>query len=178
MSTGRVAFLVAAEGIEQAELTVPWEAVEQAGAQPVLLAPASGTVQAFHHLDRGDTFVVDVSVDHADVDDYAALVLPGGVAGPDQLRTDHAAVSFVSDFLASGKPVAALCHAPWTLIEAQGVRGRTLTSWPSLRTDLVNAGATWVDKELVVDENGAGALLTSRNPDDLPAFSKALVERL
>ncbi|HEX8497464.1 MAG TPA: type 1 glutamine amidotransferase domain-containing protein [Actinomycetales bacterium] len=174
----KVAFLVAAEGIEQAELTVPWEAVEQAGAQPVLLAPSSGTVQAFHHLDRGDTFAVDVSVDHADVDDYAALVLPGGVANPDQLRTDEAAVAFVSDFLASGKPVAAVCHAPWTLIEAHGVRGRTLTSWPSLRTDLVNAGATWVDEELVVDENGAGALLTSRNPDDLPAFSKALVDRL
>ena len=174
----KVAFLVAGEGIEQVELTQPWRAVEQAGAQPVLIAPQAGTVQAFNHLDKGDTFTVDVSVDQADIDDYAALVLPGGVANPDVLRQDQTAVAFVSDFVASGKPVAAVCHAPWVLIEALAVRGRTVTSWPSLRTDLVNAGATWVDQEVVVDEIGAGPLITSRNPDDLPAFTKALLERL
>ena len=174
----KVAFLVAGEGIEQVELTQPWQAVEQAGAQPVLIAPQAGTVQAFNHLDKGDTFTVDVPVDQADIDDYAALVLPGGVANPDVLRQDQTAVAFVSDFVASGKPVAAVCHAPWVLIEAQAVRGRTVTSWPSLRTDLVNAGATWVDQEVVVDEIGAGPLITSRNPDDLPAFTKALLERL
>lgn len=174
----KVAFLVSAEGIEQVELTQPWQAVEQAGARPVLIAPKAGTVQAFNHLDKGDTFTVDVSVDQANIDDYAALVLPGGVANPDVLRQDQTAVAFVSDFVASGKPVAAVCHAPWVLIEAQAVRGRTLTSWPSLRTDLANAGATWVDQEVVVDEVGAGPLITSRNPDDLPAFTKALLERL
>lgn len=174
----KVAFLVAGEGIEQVELTQPWRAVEQAGAQPVLIAPQAGTVQAFNHLDKGDTFTVDVPVDQANIDDYAALVLPGGVANPDVLRQDQTAVAFVSDFVASGKPVAAVCHAPWVLIEAQAVRGRTVTSWPSLRTDLVNAGATWVDQEVVVDEIGAGPLITSRNPDDLPAFTKALLERL
>ena len=135
-------------------------------------------MQAFNHFDKGDTFTVDVSVDQANIDDYAALVLPGGVANPDLLRQDQTAVAFVSDFVASGKPVAAVCHAPWVLIEAQAVRGRTVTSWPSLRTDLANAGATWVDQEVVVDEVGAGPLITSRNPDDLPAFSKALLDRL
>ena len=174
----KVAFLVSGEGIEQVELTQPWQAVEQAGARPVLIAPKAGTVQAFNHLDKGDTFTVDVSVDQANIDDYAALVLPGGVANPDLLRQDQTAVAFVSDFVASGKPVAAVCHAPWVLIEAQAVRGRTVTSWPSLRTDLANAGATWVDQEVVVDEVGAGPLITSRNPDDLPAFTKALLERL
>ena len=174
----KVAFLVSGEGIEQVELTQPWQAVEQAGARPVLIAPKAGTVQAFNHLDKGDTFTVDVSVDQANIDDYAALVLPGGVANPDLLRQDQTAVAFVSDFVASGKPAAAVCHAPWVLIEAQAVRGRTLTSWPSLRTDLANAGATWVDQEVVVDEVGAGPLITSRNPDDLPAFAKALLDRL
>ena len=174
----KVAFLVSGEGIEQVELTQPWQAVEQAGARPVLITPKAGTVQAFNHLDKGDTFTVDVSVDQANIDDYAALVLPGGVANPDLLRQDQTAVAFVSDFVASGKPVAAVCHAPWVLIEAQAVRGRTVTSWPSLRTDLANAGATWVDQEVVVDEVGAGPLITSRNPDDLPAFSKALLDRL
>lgn len=174
----RVAFLVAGEGVEQVELTQPWEAVEEAGAQPVLIAPDGGTVQAFNHLDKADTFSVDVLVDEADVDDYAALVLPGGVANPDALRQNQTAVAFVSDFIASGKPVAAVCHAPWVLVEAQAVRGRTLTSWPSLRTDLLNAGANWVDEEVVIDENGPGPLITSRQPDDLLAFGKALVERL
>lgn len=172
--TRRVAFLVAAEGIEQVELTDPWVAVERAGHVPVLVSPESGTVQAFDHLDKADTFDVDVTVADASVDDYAALVLPGGVANPDALRTDEQAVAFVRSFVESGKPVAAICHAPWTLVEADVVRGRTMTSWPSLRTDLRNAGATWQDEEVVVDGN----LITSRNPDDLPAFSRALTEAL
>ncbi|MBM6400628.1 type 1 glutamine amidotransferase domain-containing protein [Phycicoccus sonneratiae] len=170
----RVAFLVATEGIEQVELTEPWNAVEEAGHTPVLVSTESGQVQAFNHLDKGDTFPVDVTVAEAEVGDYDALVLPGGVANPDALRTDADAVSFVRTFVESGKPVAAICHAPWTLVEADVVRGRTLTSWPSLQTDLRNAGATWQDEELVVDDN----LVTSRNPDDLPAFTKALVEAL
>ncbi|WP_377641218.1 type 1 glutamine amidotransferase domain-containing protein [Oryzobacter terrae] len=169
-----VAFLVAPEGIEQVELTAPWEAVEGAGARPVLLSTEGGTVQAFHHLDQGDTFDVDALVGDADVADYDALVLPGGVANPDALRTDEAAVAFVRDFVASGKPVAAICHAPWTLVEADAVRGRAVTSWPSLQTDLRNAGATWTDEEVVVDGN----LITSRNPDDLPAFNRALLDAL
>ncbi|MFL6176753.1 MAG: type 1 glutamine amidotransferase domain-containing protein [Ornithinibacter sp.] len=166
----KVAFLVAPEGIEQVELTGPWEAVEGSGATPVLISTQDGQVQAFNHLDKGDTFDVDVTVASADVADYAALVLPGGVANPDNLRTDPDAVAFVRQFVQSGKPVAAICHAPWTLIEADVVRGRTMTSWPSLQTDLRNAGATWEDREVVVDDN----LITSRNPDDIPAFTREL----
>ncbi len=173
-SVRTVAFLVAPEGIEQVELTEPWKAVEESGARPVLLSTESGTVQAFNHLDKGDTFDVDTVVGDADVADYAALVLPGGVANPDALRTDEGAVAFVRDFVASGKPVAAICHAPWTLIEADAVRGRTVTSWPSLQTDLRNAGATWTDEEVVVDGN----LITSRNPDDIPAFNRALLDAI
>jgi protease I len=170
----KVAFLVAPEGIEQVELTGPWEAVEQSGATPVLISTQDGQVQAFNHLDKGDTFDVDVTVASADVADYAALVLPGGVANPDNLRTDSDAVAFVRQFVQSGKPVAAICHAPWTLIEADVVRGRSLTSWPSLQTDLRNAGATWEDREVVVDDN----LITSRNPDDIPAFTRELTAAL
>ncbi|MFQ6170092.1 type 1 glutamine amidotransferase domain-containing protein [Oryzobacter sp. R7] len=172
--TRTVAFLVAPEGIEQVELTGPWQAVEESGGRPVLLSTEDGEVQAFHHLDRGDTFPVDVVVGDADVADYDALVLPGGVANPDALRTHEEAVAFVRDFVASGKPVAAICHAPWTLVEAGVVGGRTLTSWPSLRTDLRNAGATWQDEEVVVDGN----LVTSRKPDDLPAFNRELLAAL
>ena len=170
----RVAFLVAPEGIEQVELTGPWEAVEQSGATPVLISTQDGTVQAFNHLDKGDTFDVDVVVASAEVADYAALVLPGGVANPDQLRTDQDAVAFVRQFVQSGKPVAAICHAPWTLIEADVVRDRHVTSWPSLQTDLRNAGATWEDREVVVDDK----LITSRNPDDIPAFTRELTAAL
>lgn len=173
-STRTVAFLVAPEGIEQVELTGPWQAVEDAGGRAVLLSTQDGTVQAFHHLDKGDTFPVDVVVGDADVADYDALVLPGGVANPDNLRTDEDAVAFVREFVASGKPVAAICHAPWTLVEAGVVEGRTLTSWPSLQTDLRNAGATWKDEEVVVDGN----LVTSRKPDDLPAFNRELLAAL
>ena len=167
-----VAFLVASEGIEQVELTGPWEAVEKAGGTPRLLSPESGRVQAFNHLDKGDTFEVDETVGKADPASYDALVLPGGVANPDALRTDETAVAFVRDFVESGKPVAAICHAAWTLVEADVVRGRTLTSWPSLQTDVRNAGGTWVDEEVVVDGN----LVTSRKPDDIPAFSRRLTE--
>ncbi|MGZ4494797.1 MAG: type 1 glutamine amidotransferase domain-containing protein [Nocardioides sp.] len=167
-----VAFLVAAEGIEQVELTEPWKAVEQAGGTPKLLSPESGEVQAFNHLDKADTFPVDAEVGSASPAEYDALVLPGGVANPDALRTDKASMDFVKAFVDSGKPVAAICHAPWSLIEAGVLSGRTLTSWPSLQTDLRNAGATWVDQEVVVDGN----LVTSRNPDDLPAFNAKLVE--
>lgn len=173
-STQKVAFLVAMEGIEQVELTEPWKAVEEAGATPVLISTEEGRVQAFNHLDKADTFEVDLTVAEAEVGDFAALVLPGGVANPDTLRTDTDAVSFVRTFVESGKPVAAICHAPWTLVEADVVRERTVTSWPSLQTDLRNAGATWEDRELVVDDN----LITSRNPDDLPAFTSALRDAL
>ena len=169
----RVAFLVAPEGIEQVELTEPWKAVREAGAQPVLLSTQTGSVQAFNHLDKADTFDVDEVVAQADVSDYAALVLPGGVANPDALRMDESAVAFIKSFFDGGKPVAAICHAPWTLVEADVVRGRRVTSWPSLQTDLRNAGATWVDEELVVDGN----LVTSRKPDDLPAFCSAVVSQ-
>jgi protease I len=169
----KIAFAVAPEGIEQVELTEPWKAVEEAGGTPQLVSVESGEVQAFNHLDKADTFSVDATFSDASVDDYDGLVLPGGVANPDALRMDTAAVAFVKSFFAADKPVAAICHAPWTLVEADVVRGRTLTSWPSLQTDLRNAGATWVDDELVRDGN----LVTSRNPDDLPVFCKALVEQ-
>lgn len=170
--TKKVAFLVASEGIEKAELVDPWKAVTDAGHRAVLVSPESGTVQLFEHLDKAETQAVDAEVGSASVDDYDALVLPGGVANPDALRTDDAAVAFVKAFVESGKPVAAICHAPWTLIEADVVRGKRLTSWPSLQTDLRNAGAEWVDEQLVTDQN----LITSRNPDDLPAFIGALLE--
>ena len=171
--TGRtIAFLVAPEGIEQVELTDPWEAVERAGGTPRLLSTTSGSVQAFNHLDKADTFDVDATVADADPDTYDGLVLPGGVANPDALRLDEEAVAFVRSFVEGGHPVAAICHAPWTLIEAGVVDGKRMTSWPSLQTDLRNAGADWVDEEVVVD----GAMVTSRKPDDLPAFNQAMVE--
>ncbi len=166
-----IAFAVANEGIEQVELEQPWAAVKAAGGTPVLISVEKGTAQAFNHLDKGDAFDVDVTFADAEVGDYDGLVLPGGVANPDTLRTDDDAVSFVKGFVDAGKPVAAICHAPWTLIEADVLKGRTLTSWPSLQTDIRNAGATWVDEEVVRD----GALVTSRNPDDLPAFTREMV---
>ncbi|MDQ3503955.1 MAG: type 1 glutamine amidotransferase [Actinomycetota bacterium] len=173
--TGKIiAFLVAGEGIEQVELTEPWQAVKDAGGIPQLVSPESGEVQAYNHLDKADTFPVDIVSDAADPLGYDGLVLPGGVANPDALRTDAGAVAFA--FFDAGKPVAAICHAPWTLIEADVVRGRTLTSWPSLQTDLRNAGATWVDEPVVVDSEGPNTLITSRKPDDLMAFNEALLE--
>ena len=164
-----IAFLVAQEGAEQVELTEPWKSVEACGGNPVLVSTDSGTVQAFNHLDKAETQKVDVEVSKANVDDYAALVLPGGVANPDALRLDEDAVTFVKNFVASGKPVAAICHAPWVLVEADVVRGKRLASFPSLQTDIRNAGGHAVDEEVVVDKN----LITSRSPEDLPAFSAA-----
>jgi protease I len=169
----RIAFL-ATEGVEQVELTEPWKAVEAAGGTPKLISLEDGDVQGFNHLDRADTFSVDETVAGADASSYDALVLPGGVANPDALRMDDDAVAFVRAFFEQSKPVAAICHAPWLLIEAEVVEGRRLTSWPSLETDLRNAGAEFVDEEVVVDQG----LVTSRKPDDLPAFCAKLVEEV
>ncbi|MGW2154957.1 type 1 glutamine amidotransferase domain-containing protein [Nonomuraea sp. NPDC001699] len=171
-----IAFLVAPEGVEQVELTEPWKAVKQAGGTPRLVSTSSGKIQAFNHLDKADTFTVDATVDDAAPGDFDALLLPGGVANPDFLRTAPPAVEFARAFFDAGKPVAAICHAPWTLIEADVVRGRTLTSWPSLRTDLRNAGATWKDQEVVVCTDGPNTLVTSRKPDDLKAFCQAATD--
>ncbi|MFJ2645551.1 type 1 glutamine amidotransferase domain-containing protein [Streptomyces sp. NPDC087420] len=171
----RVAFLVAPEGVERVELTEPWQAVGEAGGERVLISTEAGQVQAFDHLDKADTFPVDLTVSEASVADYDGLVLPGGVANPDALRTDPGAVAFVKSFFDAGKPVAAICHAPWTLVEADVVRGRTLTSWPSLQTDLRNAGATWVDEQVQVCTSGPNTLITSRNPGDLKAFNATFV---
>ena len=167
-----IAFGVANEGIEQVELEEPWNAVRAAGGTAVLISMEVGKAQAYNHLDKADVFDVDTTFAEASVSDYDGLVLPGGVANPDTLRTDEDAVRFVQDFVAAGKPVAAICQAPWTLVEAGVLEGRRLTSWPSLQTDIRNAGATWVDEEVVRD----GWLVTSRKPDDLPAFNRALVE--
>jgi protease I len=167
-----IAFAVAAEGVEQVELTEPWQAVEDAGGQPLLVSSDTGTVQAFKHLDRADTFDVDHAFSQVTADEFDGLVLPGGVANPDALRMDDQAVAFIRSFFEADKPVAAICHAPWTLVEADVVRGRKLTSWPSLRTDLTNAGATWVDETVVTD----GRLVTSRKPNDLPAFCEEMVK--
>jgi protease I len=170
----RVAFLVANEGVEQVELSRPWEAISDAGGRPELIAPEAGEVQAFNHLDKADTFDVDKTVAEAEPDDYDALVLPGGVANPDTLRTIDDAVAFARAFFEAGKPVAAICHAPWTLVEADVVDGRTLTSWPSLQTDIRNAGGNWVDEEVHVD----AGFVTSRKPDDLDAFCAKAIEEI
>src|SRR3954468_8122075 len=170
----RIAFLVANEGIEQAELTEPWRAVRDAGGRPELVAPESGEVRAFNHLDPADTFPVDRTTSEARADDYDGLVLPGGVANADEIRTDKDAVRSGGGGVDAQKPIGVICHGPWILAEAEALRGRTLTSWPSLETDLRNAGAHWVDEEVHVD----GELGSSRKPDDLPAFCEKLVERL
>jgi deglycase len=168
----KIAFAVANEGIEQIELTRPWAAIEEAGAEPELIAPDEGQVQAFNHLDKGDRFDVDRTFSGADASDYDGLVLPGGVPNPDVLRTVPEAVSFVRAFFESGKPVGVICHGPWTLIEADVLRGRTITSWPSLETDIRNAGGNWVDEKVHVD----AGLVSSRRPDDLDAFCDKIVE--
>lgn len=173
----RIAFLVANEGVEQAELTRPWQAVEAAGGEPVLVSLEAGEVQGFNHLDKGDTFQAAEAVKAADATRFDGLVLPGGVANPDQLRMDPDAVAFASDFFERGKPVAVICHGPWTLVEADRLRGRRITSWPSLRTDIANAGGEWVDEQVVVCTNGPNVLVSSRKPDDLDAFDAALVEQ-
>ncbi len=167
----RIAFL-ATDGVEQVELTGPWNAAQQAGARVELLSIKPGHIQGFNHLDRGDTFRVDRLVADATASDYDGLMLPGGVANPDAMRLDKNAVRFVREFVEQGKPIAAICHAPGMLVEAGVVRGRTLTSWPSLQTDIRNAGGTWVDEQVHV-ENG---LVTSRKPDDIPAFNQKMIE--
>jgi protease I len=172
----RVAFLTANEGVEQVELTTPWQAVKDAGGTPELLAPDPSTVQGFNHLDPADTFKVHRSVRDADPLDYDALVLPGGVANADELRTVPAAVTFVQRIFEMGKPTAIICHGPWLVVEADLVRGRTLTSWPSLKTDIRNAGGNWVDAEVQVCTSGPNTIVTSRKPDDLPAFCEQLVK--
>ncbi|MFG1995952.1 type 1 glutamine amidotransferase domain-containing protein [Actinoplanes sp. NPDC048988] len=169
----RVAFL-ATDGVEEVEYTEPRKAVESAGGTAELVSIKDGEIQAVNHMDKAGTYRVEKSVKEADVSDYDALVLPGGVANPDFLRVDNGAIRFVRDFMATGKPVAAICHGPWTLVEAGAVSGRTMTSWPSLRTDLANAGATWVDEEVFVDDH----LITSRKPDDLPAFCGELLSAI
>lgn len=174
----RVAFLVANEGVEQVELTAPWKAVEAEGGRPELVAPRAGEVQAMNHLDKASRFSVDRTTSEIHVEDYDAIVLPGGVANPDQLRQDQHAVGFVRSFFDAGKPVAAICHGPWTLVEADVVRGRLLTSWPSLQTDIRNAGGRWVDREVLRDSDGPNVLVTSRKPDDLDAFCSTLVDVL
>ena len=167
----RVAFL-ATDMVEQVELTEPWKAVEAAGGTPELVSLEEGVFQGFDHYDKGESFKVDRTVEEASADDYDALVIPGGVGNPDTMRMDENAVQLVRDFFEQGKPVGVICHGPWMLVEAGVVRGRKVTSWPSLQTDIRNAGGEWVDEEVVVD-NG---LVTSRKPDDLPAFTKKIVE--
>jgi protease I len=167
----RVAFL-ATDMVEQVELTEPWNAIVAEGAQPELVSLKEGEVQGFNHYDKADTFEVDRTVEEARPDDYDALVVPGGVGNPDTMRNDENAVQFVRGFFEQGKPVGVICHGPWMLVEAGVVRGRTVTSWPSLRTDIRNAGGEWVDREVVVDQG----LVTSRKPDDLPAFNAKIVE--
>ncbi|WLW51093.1 type 1 glutamine amidotransferase domain-containing protein [Streptomyces sp. YU58] len=172
----RIAFLTAPEGVEQIELTDPWQAAVDAGHEPVLVSTKPGTIQAFDHLDKADTFPVQEVVGETSADSFGGLVLPGGVANPDFLRMDDKAVSFVRDFFTQGRPVAAICHAPWTLVEADVVRGRVLTSWPSLQTDIRNAGGTWVDEQVRICDHGNNKLVTSRKPDDLKAFCEAFLD--
>jgi protease I len=171
---GKRVAILATDGFEQVELTEPKKALEQAGAITEVISPKSGEIRGWKSKDWGDSVKVDKTLTNANPSDYDALVLPGGVANPDNLRMDEKAVRFVKDFAQSGKPVAAICHGPWTLVEAGVVKGHTLTSWPSLKTDLKNAGANWVDKEVVMDGN----FITSRKPDDLHAFNKKVIEEI
>jgi protease I len=172
LSGKRVAFMVAQEGVEEVELTQPWKAVKAAGGTAELIAPEEGEVQAFNHLDKASKFPVDRSLDEVRPSEYDAVVLPGGVANPDELRLDGRAVRFLQEFFSEEKPVGVICHGPWTLVEGDLVRDRTITSWPSLKTDIRNAGGNWVDEEIVVDDG----LVSSRKPDDLPAFCAKIVE--
>src|SRR6185503_15522494 len=168
----KIAILTANEGVEQVEYYEPRKALEEAGATVELIAPEKGEVQLFDHLDKTDTVEADKAVSDVSAGDYDGLMLPGGVANPDNLRTHEEAIAFVQGFVNAGKPIAAICHAPWTLVEADAVKGRTLTSFPSIKTDITNAGGTWKDEEVIVDQG----LVTSRNPDDLPAFNAKMVE--
>jgi protease I len=169
---GKKVAILAADMVEQVELVEPRKALQQAGATTELISIKPGEIQAFNHFDPADKFKVDKTIEEVDAAEYDALMIPGGVGNPDQLRTDENVVSFVQEFFKAGKPVAAICHAPWVLVEAGVVRGRTLTSWPSLQTDIRNADGNWVDKEVAVDQG----LVTSRKPDDIPAFNKKMIE--
>jgi protease I len=176
LSGKRIAFLVANSGVEQVELTTPWQALQDAGAETVLVAPEKGTVQAFESdVEKADTFEADMAVADVRAADFDGLVLPGGTTNPDKLRMDRDAVALVRSFAQEGKPVAAICHGPWTLVEAGVLRGMTLTSWPSLRTDIENAGGTWQDMESSTCTENGWTLVTSRKPDDLPAFTEAAI---
>lgn len=170
--TGKKVAILVADGFEQVEMTKPREALQEAGAEISIVSPSSGKIQGMNHADKGDKFDVDIALADAIPDDFDALMIPGGLMNPDQLRATTEALEFVRHFFDNGKPVAAICHAPWVLIDAGAVRGRTLTSWPAIKTDVRNAGATWVDQEVVVD-NG---LVTGRKPDDIPAFNKKMIE--
>lgn len=172
----RVAFVVANEGIEQIELTEPWDAVRKAGGIPELIAPKPGKAQAMNHLDKADTFGVDRTTGEISEAEYGAVVLPGGVANADALRMDQPAVAFVRSMFEAGKPCAVICHGPWALVEADVVRGRTLTSWPSLKTDIGNAGGNWVDAEVQVCTSGPNVIVSSRKPDDLPAYCAQMTD--
>lgn len=170
--TGKRVAILATDGVEQVELTEPRDALARAGAQTVVVAPKAGAIKGWQHDHWGDEIPVDETLDQARAEDFDALLIPGGVMNPDRLRMDERAVTFVRDFFSAAKPVAAICHAPWLLVEADVVRGRTLTSYPSLKTDIRNAGGDWVDREVVTDEG----LVTSRRPDDIPAFSRKMIE--
>ena len=169
---GKKVAILAADMVEQVELTEPRKAVEQEGAKVELISIHDGEIQGFNHFEPADKFKVDKTVEEVSVDDYDALIIPGGVGNPDQLRGDENAVRFVREFADSKKPMGVICHGPWVLVEAGVARGRKLTSWPTLRTDIVNAGGEWVDKEVVVDDG----IVTSRKPDDIPAFNKKIIE--
>jgi protease I len=169
---GKTIAILATEGVEQVELTKPRKALDQAGATTELIAPKSGRIQAMQHIDKGDTFSPDRTLDEADPERYDGLMLPGGAVNPDNLRQDRRAVDFVRRFFDTGKPIAAICHAPWMLVEADIVRDLTITSWPSLRTDVMNAGGSWVDKQVVTDQG----VVTSRKPDDIQAFNEKMIE--
>lgn len=172
-----IAFLVANEGTERIELVEPWRAVRDEGGRPSLISLQPGEASLFNHLDRADAWPVDAVVDQVQVTDYGALVLPGGVANPDRLRMDRRAVDFVRGFVESGRPIAVICHGPWTLVEADVLRGRKITSYPSLRTDIVNAGGDWDDREVIVDSNGPNVIISSRGPSDLPVWCDTLIEQ-
>jgi len=169
---GKTVAIIAADMVEQVELVDPRKALDAAGAETHLISLKPGEIQGFNHFDKGDKLKVDKTIEEVDASDYDALLIPGGVGNPDQLRGDENVVAFVQDFFEAGKPVAAICHGPWVLVEAGVVKGRKLTSWPTLQTDIRNAGGNWVDEEVVVDEG----LVTSRKPDDIPAFSSKMVE--
>ena len=169
---GKTVAIIAADMVEQVELVEPRKALEEAGAETQLISLKPGEIQGFNHFDKADKLKVDKTIEEVDAADYDALMIPGGVGNPDQLRGDENVVAFVQEFFEAGKPVAAICHGPWVLVEAGVTKGRKLTSWPTLQTDIRNAGGNWVDQEVVVDQG----LVTSRKPDDIPAFNKKMIE--